>query len=62
MSNEVGEALDIPVSEHIFWTDSMNVQYLFRSDSKRIKVDIGNRISSNQEVTSASQCRHVPGK
>ena len=48
VSNEVGEALDVPVSEHIFWIDSVSVLYWLQSHSNRFKVDIGNRIPSVQ--------------
>ena len=62
VSTEVGEAHDIPVSEHIFFTDSVKVLYWLRSQRKRFDVDIGRRISSIEEVTSASQWWHVPRK
>ncbi|XP_065182304.1 uncharacterized protein LOC135813015 [Sycon ciliatum] len=61
-SSEVGNALDIPVAEHTFWTDSMNVLGWIRSHSRRFKVDIGNRVSELQNATKPSQWRHVPGK
>ena len=61
-SSEVGNALDIPVAKHTFWTDSMNVLGWIRSHSRRFKVDIGNRVSELQNATKPSQWRHVPGK
>ncbi|XP_065182163.1 uncharacterized protein LOC135812873 [Sycon ciliatum] len=62
ISSEVGDALDVPISEHTFWTDSMNVLGWIRSHSRRFKVDIGNRVSELQRATKPSQWRHVPGK
>ena len=58
----VAEATGIPISEHSFWTDSMNVLGWVQSHSRRYKVDIGNRISEIQSSTKSHQWRHVPGK
>ena len=58
----VADALDIPVSQHVFWTDSMNVLGWVQSHSRRFKVDVGNRISELQSVTRAHQWRHVSGR
>ena len=61
VSTEVASAVDVPVSRHVLWTDSMNVLGWIRSHSRRFKVDIGNRVSLIQTSTEVSQWRHVPG-
>ena len=62
ISSLVGEALRIPVSQHTFWTDSMNVLGWVQAHSRRFKVDVGNRISEIQNATKPAQWRHVSGK
>ena len=58
----VQQALDLPISQHDFWTDSMNVLGWLQSHSRRFKVDIGNRISEIQGCTTGQQWRHISGK
>ena len=62
ISDVISTALRVPVSEHQFWTDSMNVIHWVRSPAKNFTADVGNRITAIQEVTQPSQWRHVPGK
>ena len=62
LSKEVGDALNIPVEQHFFWSDSMNVLWWVRSHSKRFKTDVGNRIAEIQMSSQGRQWRHVPGK
>ena len=60
-SKVVSQALAIPVAEHVFWTDSLNVVYWVRSHAKNFTSDVACRVSEIQADTKASQCRHVPG-
>ena len=62
ISQEVATALNIPIKEHHFWTDSMNVLYWVRSHSRRFTTDVGVKIGEIQTASSGSQWRHVPGK
>ena len=62
VSQYVQQALDLPISQHGFWTDSMNVLGWLQSHSRRFKVDIGNRISEIQGCTTGQQWRHISGK
>ncbi|XP_065182586.1 uncharacterized protein LOC135813418 [Sycon ciliatum] len=62
VSAAISEALHIPMSEHNFWTDSMNVVHWVRSPAKNFTSDVANRIAAIQESTKPTQWRHVPGK
>ena len=62
VSQYLQQALDLPISQHVFWTDSMNVLGWLQSHSRCSKVDIGNRISEIQGCTTGQQWRHVSGK
>jgi len=46
----------------IFWTDSMNVVYWVRNQSRNFKPFIANRISEIHTYTQPDQWRHVPGE
>ena len=60
-SKVVSQALAIPVAEHVFWTDSLNVVYWVRSHAKNFTSDVACRVGEIQADTKASQWRHVPG-
>ncbi|XP_065197624.1 uncharacterized protein LOC135829146 [Sycon ciliatum] len=62
LSKELEAALKIPLTEHRFWTASLNVLYWLRSHSRRFSTDIGVKISEIQRATSPLQWQHVPGK
>ncbi|XP_065197617.1 uncharacterized protein LOC135829139 [Sycon ciliatum] len=62
LSKELEAALKIPLTEHRFWTASLNVLYWLRSHSRRFLTDIGVKISEIQRATSPLQWQHVPGK
>ena len=62
LSREVETALNIPIKDHVFWTDSMNVLYWVRSLSRKFQTDIGTKISEIHASTSGSQWRHIPGR
>ncbi|XP_032229033.2 uncharacterized protein LOC116612438 [Nematostella vectensis] len=58
----VSRILDIPLSQHTFWSDSMDVIYWIHGQSRRYKPFVANRVSTFHEKTSPQQWRHVPGK
>ena len=60
VSKELEAALKIPLTEHRFWTASLNVLYWLRSHSRRFRTDIGVKISEIQRATSPLQWQHVP--
>ena len=55
LSQRLADVLKIPLSDHYFWTDSMNVLGWLQAHSRRFKVDIGNRVSKIQSFTSPEQ-------
>ena len=51
----------IAVDRTIFWTDSENVCYCVRNQSREFKPFVANRIGEIQRTSSPEQWRHVPG-
>ena len=51
----------ISVDRTIFWTDSENVWYWVRNQSREFKPFVANRIGEIQRTSSPEQWRHVPG-
>ena len=51
----------ITVDRTIFWTDSENVWYWVRNQSREFKPFVANRIGEIQRTSSPEQWRHVPG-
>ena len=62
LSRFVGQSLQILVNKHIFWSDSQNVIYWIRNESRSFKPFVANRIVEIHESTSPKQWRHIPGK
>ena len=48
--------------QHFYWTDSNIVLGYLRNDSKRFKIFVANRIQEIQDISRASQWRHVSGQ
>ena len=51
----------ITVDRTTFWTDSENVWYWLRNQSREFKPFVANRIDEIQQTTSPEQWRHIPG-
>lgn len=51
----------ITVDRIVFWTDSENVWYWVRNQSREFKPFVANRIGEIQRTTSPEQWRHIPG-
>ena len=51
----------ITADKTIFWTDSENVWYCVRNQSREFKPFVANRIGEIQRTSSPEQWRHVPG-
>ena len=51
----------ITVDKTTFWTDSENVWYWVRNQSREFKPFVANRIGEIQRTTSPEQWRHIPG-
>ncbi|XP_064619660.1 uncharacterized protein LOC135483047 [Lineus longissimus] len=56
------KALDCENSEIIYWTDSMDVLYWLRGQSRRYKPFVAHRVASIHLETAVSQWKHVPGE
>ena len=52
----------LEVGEPIFWTDSTNVLYWIRNDSREFKPFVANRIGEIHRSTNPQQWRHIPGE
>jgi hypothetical protein len=51
----------LTVERVIFWTDTENVYYWLRNQSREFKPFVANRIWEIQRTTSPEQWGHVPG-
>ena len=58
----MGNSLDMLVKEHVFWSDSKNVIYWLRNESRRFKPFVSNRVGEIHDSVSPTQWRHVSGK
>ncbi|XP_064646576.1 uncharacterized protein LOC135499627 [Lineus longissimus] len=58
----IAKMLEISIGEHRFWTDSTDVLYWIRGQSRRYKQFVANRVSEIHELTSPQQWCHIPGK
>ncbi|XP_041470151.1 uncharacterized protein LOC121419759 [Lytechinus variegatus] len=58
----VREELDLPIKMSYFWTDSMIVLHYIRSEDRRFKVFVSNRLATIHQVTELSQWRHIDTK
>lgn len=58
----VARVLKLPITSHCFWTDSTDVIYWIRGQSKNFKPFVANRVSEIQDDTLPGQWLHVPGK
>ena len=62
LSETVSEKLEIPIGQHILWTDSMDVIYWIQGHSRRLKSFVANRVAEIQQKSNPVQWRHVSGK
>ncbi|XP_052820244.1 uncharacterized protein LOC128246076 [Mya arenaria] len=62
LTSNICEALEIDISECTFWTDSMDVVFWVRNQSRVFKTFVANRVGEIQKRTTPSQWRHIPGK
>ena len=54
-------AFKIPISEVLFWSDSINVLCWIRNDVRQFQSFVAHRISEIREATNTEQWQHVPG-
>ena len=62
LSGSIVKALEMEISEVIFWSDNTHVLWWIRRPSKRFKPFVVNRIEEIQENKEPQQWRYVPTK
>ena len=62
LAEKVSEKLEIPLSQHTLWTDSMDVIYWIQGHSRWLKSFVANRVAKIQRKSDPAQWRHVPGE
>ena len=62
LAETVSEKLEIPLSQHTLWSDSMDVIYWIQGHSRRLKPSVANRVAKIQWKSDPAQWRHVPGE
>ena len=58
----VSAKLEIPLSQHILWRDSMDVIYWIQGHSKQLNPFVANRVAEIQRKSDPAQWRNVPGE
>ena len=58
----VGQVLGIDKSRWVFWSDSMDVLYWIRGQSRKFKPFVANQVGEIQASTNPEQWRYVPTK
>ena len=58
----MGKSLDMLVKERVSWSDSKNVIYWLRNESRRFKPFVANPVGEIHGSVSSTQWRHVSGK
>ena len=58
----VGQVLGIDKSKWVFWSDSMDVLYWIRGQSRKFKPFVANQVGEIQASTNPEQWRYVPTK
>ena len=62
LAEAVGNILNLPKHEWLFWSDSVDVLYWIRGCSRKFKPFVANRVGEIQSLTDPEQWRHVPTK
>lgn len=62
LAEAVGNILNLPKHEWLFWSDSMDVRYWIRGCSRKFKPSAANRVWEIQSFIDPEQWRHVPTK
>lgn len=60
LSETVAKSLELDLQQTVFWSDSMNVLWWIRGQSRTFKPFVANRIGEIQTKTEPRQWRHVP--
>ena len=60
LTESISSALEIPMTQATFWTDSMNVLWWIKGCSRRYKPFVANRVGEIHNLREPAQWRHVP--
>ena len=58
LAETVSEKLEILLSQHTLWSDSMDVIYWIQGHSRRLKPFVANRVAEIQRKSDPAQWRH----
>ena len=62
LATRISKALELPLSQPSFWSDSANVLWWIRGRSREFKPFVANRIGEIQNSTNPDQWKHIPTK
>ena len=62
LAEAVGNILNQPKHEWLFWSDSVDVLYWIRGCSQKLKPFVANHVGEIQSLIDPEQWRHVPTK
>ena len=62
LGETIGQVLGIDKSKWVFWSDSMDVLYWIRGQSRKFKPFVANHVGQIQASTNPEQWRYVPTK
>ena len=62
LAEAVGNILNLPKHEWLFWSDSVDVLYWIRGRSRKFKPFVANSVGEIQSLTDPEQWRHMPTK
>ena len=62
LTETVSEKLEIPLSQHTLWSDSMDVIYWIQGHSRRLKPFVANWVAEIQKKSDPAQWRNAPGE
>ena len=62
LATRISKALELPLSQSTFWSDSANVLWWIRGRSREFKPFVANRKGEIQNNTNPDQWKHIPTK
>jgi len=62
LAEKITKALELPMKRVTLWSDSFDVLFWVREQSRRYKTFVANRIGTIQTLTQADQWQYVPTK